>query len=97
MAIQPVNTFNSPTEHKPSLNQAVQKYVRRISLKRQVPATTRDWLYKALHIMTKFLITSVLGAVCALSCHGAAKDALRFDPDDFRIDSITMPAGNVVI
>lgn len=46
--------------------------------------------------MTKFLITSVLGAVCALSCHGAAKDALRFDPDDFRIDSITMPAANVV-
>lgn len=46
--------------------------------------------------MVKNLISTVVGASCAMSCFGATTDALRFDPDNFKIDSITMPMGNVV-
>lgn len=46
--------------------------------------------------MTKYLISTVLGVSCALSCLGAGHDALRFNPAEFRLDSITMPMGNVV-
>lgn len=46
--------------------------------------------------MTKHLISTVLGVSCALSCFGASDGSLRFDPSDFRSDSITMPWGEVV-
>lgn len=46
--------------------------------------------------MKKNFILPVIGAVCALSCSAAPHDSLRFHPDSFRIDSITMPLGNVV-
>lgn len=46
--------------------------------------------------MTKHLIIPVLGAACALTCSAAPHDSLRFRPDAYRIDSITMPMGNVV-
>lgn len=46
--------------------------------------------------MVKLLISSVLGVSCAMLCRGTEKDGLRFDPEDFRIDSITMPMGDVV-
>lgn len=45
--------------------------------------------------MKRHLISTALG-VCALSCLAAGHDTLRFDPENFRIDSITMPMGNVV-
>lgn len=37
-----------------------------------------------------------MGAACALACNAASHDSLRFDPEAYRIDSITMPMGNVV-
>lgn len=37
-----------------------------------------------------------MGAACALACNAAFHDSLRFDPEAYRIDSITMPMGNVV-
>lgn len=46
--------------------------------------------------MTRYLVTTVLGVSMAASCLAAEKDILRFDPDNYRIDSITMPMGNVV-
>lgn len=46
--------------------------------------------------MKKNFILPVIGAVCALTCSASPHDPLRFHPDAFRIDSITMPMGNVV-
>lgn len=46
--------------------------------------------------MVKYFISTVLGVSCALSCFGNSHDNLRFNPDEFRIDSITMPLGNIV-
>lgn len=46
--------------------------------------------------MNKNFILPVIGAVCALACSAAPHNSLRFRPDAFRIDSITMPMGNVV-
>ncbi|MDE7141515.1 MAG: alpha/beta hydrolase, partial [Muribaculaceae bacterium] len=46
--------------------------------------------------MEKIIVTSFLGIVCAASCLGAGPGALRFDPERFRVDSITMPDGNTV-
>lgn len=46
--------------------------------------------------MRKYLITPVLGVATALACSAASHDSLRFNPDAYRIDSITMPAGNKV-
>lgn len=46
--------------------------------------------------MTKSLIASVIGVACALSCNAAGSDNLRFNPENYRLDSITMPMGNVV-
>lgn len=46
--------------------------------------------------MRKTLISTILGISCTMTCFGAGNDPLRFDPNDFRIDSITMPLGNVV-
>lgn len=46
--------------------------------------------------MKKKLILPVIGAVCALTCSAVPRDLLRFRSDSFRIDSITMPMGNVV-
>lgn len=46
--------------------------------------------------MKKKIILSVLGGVCALTCGASPRDSLRFRPEAFRIDSITMPSGNIV-
>lgn len=46
--------------------------------------------------MTKLLLLPIVGAACALTCNAAPRDALRFNPDAFTVDSITMPMGNVV-
>lgn len=46
--------------------------------------------------MKKNFILPVIGAVCALTCNASPNDLLRFHPDAFRIDSITMPMGNIV-
>lgn len=51
---------------------------------------------KSFVIMNKYLTSAVLGAACALSCYGASHDTLRFKPDEFRLDSITMPMGDIV-
>lgn len=48
------------------------------------------------NIMVKYFFSTVLGVSCALSCLGAEHDVLRFNPEDFRVDSITMPWGDVV-
>lgn len=52
--------------------------------------------WKSFVIMNKYLTSAVLGAACALSCYGASHDTLRFKPDEFRLDSITMPMGDIV-
>lgn len=41
-------------------------------------------------------MTSAVGLSCVAACLAAGSDALRFDPENFRIDSITMPLGEVV-
>lgn len=46
--------------------------------------------------MRKFLLLSVMGAGCVMTCIGADNDSLRFDTSDFKVDSITMPWGEVV-
>ena len=46
--------------------------------------------------MTKFLASSFLCISCAISSFGADADPLRFDPENYRLDSITMPQGNIV-
>ena len=46
--------------------------------------------------MDRFLVSLALGLSCGLACSAARHGDLRFDPEDFRIDSITMPMGNVV-
>lgn len=46
--------------------------------------------------MKKYLLPAVAGVSCVLSCFGATDDPLRFNPAEFRSDSITMPLGNVV-
>lgn len=46
--------------------------------------------------MKKIFISSVLGVSCALSSFGSGTDLLRFDPDNFRMDSISMPSGETV-
>lgn len=46
--------------------------------------------------MVKFVISAALGVSCVLSCSAAEHNSLRFDPSSFKIDSITMPLGNVV-
>lgn len=46
--------------------------------------------------MFKFLISTVLGMSCTALCLASGHDELRFDPTDFRVDSITMPMGDVV-
>ncbi|MDE5708184.1 MAG: alpha/beta hydrolase, partial [Alistipes sp.] len=46
--------------------------------------------------MIKFLISSFLALSCATVCMAADKDPLRFDPENYRVDSITMPRGEVV-
>lgn len=46
--------------------------------------------------MVKYLISALLSGVCVLPCLGAGADSLRFDPMGFKVDSITMPMGNVV-
>lgn len=47
-------------------------------------------------IMKRNIITTVLGAACALTSLAETPDALRFDPENYKLDSITMPRGNVV-
>ena len=47
-------------------------------------------------IMKRNIITTVLGAACALTSLAETPDALRFDPENYKLDSITMPHGNVV-
>lgn len=46
--------------------------------------------------MKKKFILPVIGAACALTSNASPHDSLRFRPDAFRIDSITMPMGNIV-
>ena len=46
--------------------------------------------------MLKNLLMTSIGLSCAAVGFAAGRDALRFDPDNYRIDSITMPMGNVV-
>ena len=57
--------------------------------------TSRDWCNSCI-VMVKFFISAALGVSCAFSCFGAGHDSLRFKPDDFKVDSITMPWGEVV-
>ena len=46
--------------------------------------------------MIKTIVSSCIGICCAMSCFGSSNPTLRFDESNFRIDSITMPMGNVV-
>lgn len=46
--------------------------------------------------MIKTVVSSCVGFCCAMSCFGSEHPTLRFDESNFRIDSITMPMGNVV-
>lgn len=46
--------------------------------------------------MKRHLIPTVWSVICALSCFGTEHDALRFNPTDFKVDSITTPRGNIV-
>lgn len=46
--------------------------------------------------MVKYFLSTILGISATFLCFGASHDPLRFNPENFRIDSITMPMGNVV-
>ncbi|MDE5624037.1 MAG: carboxylesterase family protein [Alistipes sp.] len=46
--------------------------------------------------MIKLLISSFWAVSCATAGMAADKDPLRFDPQNYRLDSITMPRGEVV-
>ena len=47
--------------------------------------------------MLKFLLPSIMGISCVLPAASAGtSDPLRFNPDNFRVDSITMPWGETV-
>lgn len=46
--------------------------------------------------MKKYLIFTVASAALAVSGNAASHDSLRFNPDMYHIDSLTMPMGDVV-
>ena len=46
--------------------------------------------------MIKLVISSFWAVSCVSACLAAGTDPLRFDPENYRLDSITMPRGEVV-
>lgn len=46
--------------------------------------------------MKIYFVSLAFGALCSISCLGAPNDILRFNPSDFKIDSISMPSGKTV-
>ena len=46
--------------------------------------------------MKKLVLNLTIGSCVFGSMTASPKDVLRFDPDNFHIDSITMPRGGVV-
>lgn len=46
--------------------------------------------------MVKYLFSAVLGVSCGFLCFSANNGALRFSPEAYKTDSITMPGGKIV-